>query len=264
MIIHPIACLTDNYAYLVIDPDSMQAAIVDPSEADPVARKIAACEKALGKIHVTAIWATHHHHDHVGGIESLAHALAITSVYGHESDQGRIPMQSVFLRDGDAFSLGAIRVRAMHVPGHTRGAVAYVATDAESDAAVFTGDTMFVAGCGRLFEGDAAMMCASLSRIAALDSRTRVYCGHEYTESNLRFALSIDPDNANVQQSIARCRERRAAHQPTVPSTVADEREHNPFLRVNSHAIRDALHLSEASTAVEVFARVRQAKDVFR
>src|SRR5258706_15008201 len=195
-----IPCLEDNYAYL-IDDGSGELAVVDPSEEAPVE---AALAKARGR-RLTAIFATHHHHDHVGGNEALVRRHPGLRVFGYESDRGRIPEQSEFLRDGQSFAWGKSELRALHIPGHTLGAVAYVAGDA-----VFTGDTLFLAGCGRLFEGTPAMMFRSLNEVlGALDPKTRVYCGHEYTVSNLAFAASIEPGNAKVTERVARARAQR-------------------------------------------------------
>jgi hydroxyacylglutathione hydrolase len=241
-----VPCLSDNYAYLVVLPGG-DCAIVDPSEAAPVAAAV----KREGARPV-AIWNTHHHHDHVGGNEELAREFGIADVYGHASDRGRIPGQTKFLAEGDRFALGEASVAILHIPGHTLGAVAYVVTPpAANDEAplVFTGDTLFVAGCGRLFEGTPEMMFGSLAKLAALPDATRVYCGHEYTEANLRFARHVEPANAAVAAAIDSAKATRARGEPTVPSRIADEKLCNPFVR--------------AKDAAELGAR-RAAKDVFR
>jgi len=215
----PVPCLQDNFAYLVIDGD--RAAVVDPSEAAPV-------EAALAREGVTlaAIWLTHHHWDHVGGVQKLAARRPGLPVVAGERDADKIAGVTHRLPDGGETELGALRARAIHNPGHTLGAITFVVEDA-----AFTGDTLFGGGCGRLFEGDAAMMHASLSRLAALPPETRVYFGHEYTASNLRFAAAVEPDNAAVA--------RRAAGlpAPSTPSTIADERATNPFLRAGEPAV---------------------------
>ena len=228
MRILPVTCLKDNYAYLVCD-DGGACAIVDPSEAGPVLAAV----RAHG-LSPTAIWNTHHHYDHVGGNEELAKAFGISDVYGHASDRGRIPAQTKFIQEGDRFALGETPVSILHIPGHTLGAVAYVLGGAEP--AVFTGDTLFVAGCGRLFEGTPEMMFASLGKLAALPDETRVYCGHEYTEANLRFAREIEPDNAAVREAAAAAGATRERGGPTVPSRIADEKRINPFVRARSVA----------------------------
>ena len=171
MRIVPVPCLSDNYAYLVVCLETKQLAIVDPSEADPVEKAIEALQAEMrAPLSVRAIWSTHHHWDHVGGNEALMKRYDIKDVYGHVSDEGRLPGLSKKLDDGAAFDHGRLGVRALHIPGHTTGAVAYVVTRDPNDPAVFTGDTLFVAGCGRLFEGTPAMMHESLSKLAALDA----------------------------------------------------------------------------------------------
>lgn len=256
-----IPCLKDNYAYLVICEITNEAAIVDPSEAEPVLRAV-----AEAGVTVRAIWNTHHHFDHVGGNEALAAHFKIDAVYGHASDKGRIPAQSRFLDEGDRVTLGtSIEASILHIPGHTTGAIAYVVT-AKPDAprAVFTGDTLFLAGCGRLFEGTPAMMHASLSKLAELPDDTRVHCGHEYTESNLRFAAHVEPGNQAIVAAQKQAADARGKGQPTVPGTMAGEKETNPFLRVGSQEIRRVLGISKDAGDAEALGAIRAAKDVFR
>jgi hydroxyacylglutathione hydrolase len=227
----PVPCLKDNYAYLVIDGD--RAAVVDPGEAKPV-------EEALAREGVTlaAIWATHHHLDHVGGVPALVAARPDVEVVAHTHDTKRIPQATRLVEDNAEVGLGDLRARILHNPGHTLGAISYLI-----EGCVFTGDTLFCAGCGRVFEGDAAMMHTSLSRLAALPDSTRVYCGHEYTAANLRFAAAVEPENAAIATRAS------ALHVPSVPSTIAEEKATNPFLRVSSAA---------------EFAARRAAKDTFK
>lgn len=236
--IEPIPCLQDNYAYLVVCEKTKRCAVVDPSEAAPV---IAAAER-LG-FTPEAIWNTHHHWDHVGGNEELVKHFGIRDVCGHVSDKGRIAGQTRFLDETSRFKLGEINVCILHIPGHTTGAIAYVLEGEGTSPAVFTGDTLFVAGCGRLFEGTPEMMFASFAKLAALSDATRVYCGHEYTASNLRFAAHAEPSNDAVRAAAA------SLAVPSVPSTVANEKRINPFMR--------------ASTA-DAFGALRAAKDSFK
>lgn len=238
MKITPVPCLKDNYAYLVECETTGALAVVDPSEAEPVRRALAGRKP-------TAIWCTHHHYDHVGGNEELG----VAEVVGHASDKGRVPAQTRFVEEGDELVLGDVRARILHIPGHTTGAIAYVCTDGKGPGAVFTGDTLFVGGCGRLFEGTPAMMFTSLGKLAKLPKDTRVYCGHEYTESNLRFAAHVEPESARVKECIARAKRLRADGLPTVPGTIDDELATNPFVR--------------AKDAEELGAR-RAAKDSFK
>ncbi len=235
--ITPIPCLKDNYAYLVTCDRTKKTAIVDPSEAAPVLEAV----KRAG-VKVDAIWNTHHHWDHVGGNEELVSELGIAEVCGHASDKGRIAAQTRFLEEGDRFTLGDLSVRILHIPGHTTGAIAYV-VEGQGSPAVFTGDTLFVAGCGRLFEGTPEMMFASLAKVAALPAETRVYCGHEYTKANLAFAAHTEPDNEDVKRAAA------SVQVPSVPSTIAAEKRINPFVRARN---------------VAEFAARRSAKDSFR
>ena len=260
----PIACLSDNYAYLLVCPETKEAAIVDPSEPEPVLRALEENAGRTGEVKVVAILATHHHPDHVGGNEEVAKRLGISRVYGHASDKGRIPKQSHFLEEGETFTLGSLLVRAIHIPGHTTGAVAYVVTREPNDPIVFTGDTMFVGGCGRIFEGDPPMMHASLSKLAKLEPRTQMYCGHEYTESNLRFAAHVEPSNAAIEKARTRAAALRKEGKPTVPATIGDELTYNPFLRVTSAEIRKTLAIADGASGAEALGAIRKAKDSFR
>jgi hydroxyacylglutathione hydrolase len=249
-----VQCLRDNYAYLVIGGDG-DAVIVDASEAAPVRRALAR-EGARPR----AIWSTHHHGDHVGGNTELALEYGL-EVVGHKSDARRIPALTQCIEDGDVISVGEIRARCLHVPGHTSGAVSYFIEEAD---AVFTGDTLFSSGCGRLFEGTPAQMVASLSMLASLPGDTRVFSGHEYTESNLAFAAHVEPSHDDVLVAMRRARALREKLEPTVGTTLDEERRTNPFLRLFSPELRRSLSISPASDDVSAFARVRQAKDNFR
>jgi len=243
-----VPCLKDNFAYLVIDDDG-RCAVVDPVEAAPI-------EAALAREHarLAAVWATHHHPDHVGGIGELVARHAGVEVVIGVQDAARTPHVTHRVDDGDEVALGALRARCIHIPGHTLGAITYVVS-----GCAFTGDTLFSAGCGKLFEGDAAMMHASLMRLAALPPDTRVYFGHEYTATNLLFAAAVEPDNPAVA---ARA---RALAQPSTPSTIADERATNPFLRATEPAVIAAARArGAAGDPVSVFAALRSWKDSFR
>ena len=218
-------CLSDNYAYLVIDGD--RAAVVDPGEAAPIERALAA-----EHVELAAIWLTHHHPDHVGGVKDLAHAHPGVEVVAGEVDAAKISGVTHRVREGNEIAIpvraegaiASVRAVAIENPGHTLGAISFYSAE---HGFVFTGDTLFAAGCGRVFEGDAAMMFASLQKLAALPPATRVYFGHEYTAGNLRFAAAAEPDNADARAWLARL----APGAVTTPSTIADERAANPFVR---------------------------------
>jgi hydroxyacylglutathione hydrolase len=255
MRILPVACLKDNYAYLLI-AENGDAAVVDASEAPPV-------REAVARAGVTprAIWSTHHHWDHVGGNEELAAEWHI-EVVGHRSDEGRLPGLSHPVDTADQVRVGDLVARCLHIPGHTLGALAYV-VESGGECVVFTGDTLFGAGCGRLFEGTPAQMFASLTRLSDLPKDTRVYCGHEYTESNLRFAAHLEPDNAAVAAAQKAVQAQRARSEPTVGTTIAHELEVNPFLRVRSARARATLAIADTVDEVTAFAAIRKAKDSF-
>jgi len=262
MKVTPVPCLRDNYAYLVQADGSDVAAVVDPSEAEPVLRAL-----EEHRLKLAAILNTHHHADHVGGNEELARratrAAPASSVpiFGHASDKGRIPGQTELLEHGQTIDVAGLRARILHIPGHTLGAVAYV-----FDGAVFTGDTLFASGCGRLFEGTPAQMYESLNvKLGALPDETRVYCGHEYTANNLRFAAAVEPGNPAITAKAARVAEMRARGEPTVPSTMSDERQTNPFMRCQSPEIKNSVsaRLAGDNSPVAVLAAVRAAKDAF-
>ena len=251
VIVTPVPCLQDNYAYLVHEQGSTEALVVDASESAPVLAALA--EHGLT---ARAVLSTHHHFDHVGGNLELKRALLGLEIVGSEYDRERIPGLTRALAHHGGADLAGLSVRALSVPGHTLGAVAFVIGDT-----VFTGDTLFIAGCGRMFEGDAKMMSHSLlDELASLPDETRVYCGHEYTVANARFAISVDADNAAVRELLARAEKARAAGIATVPSTIADEKRHNPFLRVADPGFLATLGLSDS---VSGFAQLRKAKDSF-
>lgn len=255
-----VPCLTDNYAYLVVCEETGVCAVVDVPEIAPV---LAALD-GLPDVRLVAILSTHHHFDHVGGNDALLAKRGAVPVYAHASDRGRVPGQTELLEEGDAFRVGNLTVDVLHIPGHTTGAVGYVVTSPAGEKVVFTGDTLFVAGCGRLFEGTPAMMLASLSKLGALPPSTLVYCGHEYTEANLRFAHHVEPGNADVERAQASASVRRAANEPTVPSTIEAELATNPFLRPDSAEIRRVLGISGGAASADALGVIRGAKDGFR
>lgn len=249
-----VPCLRDNYAYLVSTDDGTECAVIDPSEALPV-------ERALERHGLTlaAILNTHHHHDHVGGNSELRLSRRGLDVFGHSSDRGRIPEQTRFLEHGESFQVVGLEFSVMHIPGHTTGAIAYI-----TEGAVFTGDTLFAAGCGRLFEGTPRDMFESLNqKLAQLPDATLVYCGHEYTVNNLRFAASLEPTNQAILQKLERVMTRTGRGEPSIPSSLAEERATNPFMRTASPELRASLGLAGDADSVSVLAAARAAKDKF-
>lgn len=251
--IEPVPCLKDNYAWLVIDRDEGISAVVDPSEAEPVRRAVA--QRGLRLSHILN---THHHPDHVGGNLALKAEFKAVIV-GPGKDAARIPGIDVGVVEGETFRMGSHAARVLEIPAHTRGHIAFWF---ETDGCVFTGDTMFAMGCGRLFEGDPPTMWRSLSKLMGLPDGTHLYCGHEYTEANGRFALTVEPGNPDLKARMAEVKAMRVAGLPTLPSTIGLEKKTNPFLRPYSPEIRRTLGL-EAAGDVEVFAETRRRKDVF-
>ena len=248
--IERIPTLGDNYTYLIVCEATGEAAVVDAPEAEPVLRRL----EAVG-CKLTKVLSTHHHWDHSAANPELAKRYDVP-VFGHASDEGRLPALTDGLEEGDTVRVGEQVARVLFIPAHTRGHIAYVFDEAR---AVFCGDTLFAAGCGRLFEGTPEMMFTALhEKLGSLPDNTRVFCGHEYTESNLRFAAHVDPDNEAVKAKLERVCEIRSnaaadwhdatPREMTIPSTIGEERATNPFLRA-----RDA----------EDLGRIRALKDSF-
>jgi len=251
--IEPVPCLRDNYAWLAYDRGEGVCAVIDPSEARPVMRAL-----SERKLRLSHILNTHHHMDHVGGNLDLKAEFG-AQIVGPGKDRSRIPGIDTGVIEGETYALGSHVAKILEIPAHTRGHIAFWF---EQDAAVFTGDTLFAMGCGRLFEGDPPTMWVSLSKLMALPDKTKVYCGHEYTEANGRFALTVEPDNADLKSRMADVRSIRDQGRPTLPSTIGLEKKTNPFVRARSPEIRRTLGLEGASD-VEVFAETRRRKDSF-
>lgn len=246
-----IPCLTDNYAYLLHDAGTGQTALVDAPEVGPIRAELDARGWRL-----TDILITHHHGDHIDGVTGLRSGAR---VIGAAADAHRLPPLDVAVKAGDSITVCDEVAQVIDVPGHTLGHVAFHFAESQ---AVFTADSLMALGCGRLFEGSPAQMWDSLTRLAALPGETRVYSGHEYTATNARFALTIDPDNSDLVARVAAVTEARAQGRPTVPATIALECATNPFMRANLRYIRERLGLTDAADAA-VFAEIRARKDRF-
>lgn len=244
-----VPCLSDNYAYLVKSGD--QCAIVDPSEAAPVRAALARTGWKL-----THILNTHHHLDHCGGNLDLKQETG-AKIVGPGKDAARIPGLDIGVDESTGWEFDGRKVQVLEVPAHTKGAITFVI-----DGNAFTGDTLFTLGCGRLFEGDPQMMWTSLSKLMTLPDDTKVWCGHEYTQSNGRFALTLEPGNGDLKARMDDVNAARAASKPTVPSTLGLEKKTNPFLRPDSAEIRKSLGMEQAGD-VAVFGEIRARKDKF-
>jgi hydroxyacylglutathione hydrolase len=251
-----LAAFSDNYIWMIDDGE--RAIVVDPGESGPV-------EAALDarRLELVGILLTHHHADHVGGVDALRSRLQ-GPVFGPARE--RVPQPCTGLREGETAEVLGLRFEVLDVPAHTAGHIAYVSAEGVGDPIVFCGDTMFSAGCGKLFEGTAEQMYVSLGKLAALPDDTRVCCGHEYTLSNLKFAQAVEPENGDVREHTARSQALRAEGKPTLPSTIGRERLINPFLRCGEPAVIAAAraHGASGTGGSEVLAALRTWKNDFR
>jgi len=253
MKIEIIPCLNDNYSYLIHDEISNTVAIVDPSEFIP-------CDTIISKNYkkLDFILNTHHHYDHVGGNEELKKKYN-SKVLGFENDKNRIPQIDTVLKDNQESKIGTLNFTTIFIPGHTRGHVAFYF---KKERVVFTGDTLFSLGCGRVFEGTYKQMFQSLNKLKNLPGETKVYCGHEYTFKNLEFCLKFNPNNDFLKKKKNDIKLSLKNKKPTIPSTIADEIKGNIFFRVNDPDIKKAINL-ENSPDIEIFTKLRDLKDNF-
>lgn len=255
MDIYRLPVRSDNYIFVLHNPADRTAAVIDPADAPPVLAKL----KELGA-ELTAIFNTHHHGDHVGGNRELLQHFPSAQVYASAQDNGRIPGQQHYLEDGDVVSFANRTGHVSFVPGHTRGHIAYYfAPLAENEPGeLFCGDTLFAGGCGRLFEGTPADMQPSLAKLRDLPDNTRVWCAHEYTLSNLKFAVSIDQGNEELRSRLTQVKQARQQNQPTIPTLLSIEKATNPFLRWDTPALQT---LAKSQDPITVFGHIRKMKD---
>lgn len=251
--IEQIPVLSDNYIYIIFDPESQACACVDPADSAAVKRFL---DKKGWRL--THILNTHHHNDHVGGNLALKQAYEC-EIIGAGHDANRIPGIDRHVTDGEVVPFGSTSCQVINVPGHTSGHIAYWF---DKEDALFCGDTLFALGCGRLFEGTPAQMWDSLSKFVNLPDETAVYCAHEYTQANAAFAITIDPQNKALQQRMKDIDQLRADGKPTVPTTIGLEKETNPFLRPEDQAVQNELGMY-GNDVVAVFAEIRHRKDNF-
>lgn len=252
-----IPVLSDNYIFLLHDVNSNEVAVVDPAEAKPVLAEI----DKLGA-NLVAIFNTHHHLDHVGGNKALLEQYPDAVVYGGVKDKGRIPRQQVFLDEGDTVEFAHRKAQVYFVPGHTYAHIAYYfpPVDAGGWGELFCGDTLFAGGCGRLFEGTPTDMVNSLTKLRNLPDSTRIWCAHEYTLSNLKFAITVDAENQDLQKRYQKVTLERQQNIATIPSSMEVEKLTNPFLRWDTPTIKSAMGLD---ISYDVFGRLRGMKDNF-
>jgi len=249
--IRAFTCLSDNFGYLIHDPETGATASIDAPEAAPIIRQLETEGWQL-----TDILITHHHHDHVGGVAELKQKYGCRVVAPQDKSTSIANVDQRIVH-GDVVKIGALLARILETPGHTLDHVSYVF---DSEKALFAADTLFSIGCGRVFEGTYPMMWESLLKLRALPDDFRLYCGHEYTASNVKFALTVESDNPALNARADEVTRLRAANKPTIPALLGDEKKTNPFLRADDPAIAIKLRLKGAS-AVEVFAELRERKN---
>ena len=263
--VSPISAFRDNYIWMICENGSNEVSVVDPGDSEPV---LAVLRKE--GLSLSSILITHHHADHTGGVKTLLEHFPDVEIYGPM--HGTFPIITAAVLDQDRLHVAGMDLRVIQVPGHTLDHIAYYceipnSPSAETAGMLFCGDTLFAGGCGRIFEGSPDMMYNSLQKLATLPPAIMVYCAHEYTQANLRFALCVEPSNADVIERLRQVSEARNLEEPTVPSSLSLELRTNPFLRCHIHAVRksvlESMAISSASSDIEIFAALRRWKDNF-
>ena len=253
MKIEIIPCLKDNYSYIIIDPKNNNTCVVDPSESKPIINFL---EK--NNLQLNYILNTHHHYDHVGGNAELKKKYK-AKIVGFEGDCERIPEIDIMLKDGEIWKQDNFEAKVIHIPGHTLGHICFYFYNENN---LFTGDTLFSLGCGRIFEGTYEQMFDSLEKIKKLPPKTKIYCGHEYTLQNSKFCINYDGENQNLIKKIQEIKEKLTKNKPTIPSTLEEELKNNIFLRSSNDKIKTNLNINNSSS-LATFSKLRDLKDNF-
>ena len=248
-----IPCLKDNYSYVIIDENNKKTCVVDPSESEPIINFL-----EMNNLRLNYILNTHHHYDHIGGNSELKKKYK-AKVVGFKEDYKRIPEIDIKLKDGEIWQEDNFEAKIMHIPGHTLGHICFYFY---KDNNLFTGDTLFSLGCGRIFEGTYQQMFSSLEKIKKLPPKTKIYCGHEYTLQNSKFCIQYDKENQSLIEKIKDINEKLKNNKPTIPSTLEDELKNNIFLRSDKKNIKTNLNIDSSSSLV-TFSKLRDLKDNF-
>ena len=251
-IVHQFMCLDDNFGVLMHDSATGATASIDVPEAGPVLNALS--EKGWTLTHILV---THHHKDHIGGVDEVRTRFPDVTIIAPAPDKARVPGADVYLAEGEEVAVGSLRGKVIETPGHTSGHIVY---HFAKEKLLFAGDTLFAMGCGRAFERPAQVLHDSVMKLAALPDDTEVYCGHEYTLSNGRFALRVDPENEALKLRVAQVEKLRAAGEATLPTTIALEKKTNPFFRANDPSVQQTLGMTGAAPA-DVFAELRERKN---
>ncbi|XP_043289251.1 hydroxyacylglutathione hydrolase, mitochondrial isoform X2 [Venturia canescens] len=253
--IHVLSALQDNFMYLIVDPKTNEAAVVDPVDANVIDSVV-----KEHNVNLTKILTTHHHWDHAGGNQNMCRKFKNLNVYGGDD---RIEAINCRVKHGDIINVGELKVECLETPCHTTSHICYYVTGPEKDTpSVFTGDTLFIGGCGRFFEGTPEQMHKALNKVlGSLPGETRVFCGHEYTCANLKYGLAVEPNNEAIQKKLEWAIKERETQTPTVPSSIAEEKLTNPFMRVNEASVMEH---AQTTDPIETMRSLRKEKDSFK